>query len=295
MKKSTIAGLVGSAVALSFTATLVRQRLGDAVIPEAVAATEASTSSRVRADGRVVTRPGGQSTLSAELTGRLVRVNVVEGQSVKKGELLAELDRSEYEAMLREALGTASEAYARMRARRDDLKRSKTLVASGALARTDEDHVREEKGAAEGRLFASNASAARARALLAKTRVVAPIDGVIVSRTIEPAETVAAGTPLFVVADLTARRVEAEVDEFDVGRVHVGDKAEIRADAFPGAVFSGTVEEVPDVVGPRKLRPLDPARPTDGAVLLVKASLPSDAPVKLGQRVNVTFAERESR
>jgi RND family efflux transporter MFP subunit len=289
VKKATLGWFVGSVIALSFTVTMIRHRAGQAVIPEAVAATEDASSAVVRADGRVVTRPGHQATLSAELSGRVVTVNAVEGQIVKKGDVLAELDRREYDAMLREAVATAGEAFARMKGRRSDLKRSRSLVASGALARTDEDHVREEKGAAEWRLVASNASAARARALLAKTRVIAPIDGVVVSRSIEPAETVAAGTPLFVVADLAARRVEAEVDEFDVGRVHAGDTVEVRADAFPGAMFRGTVEEVPDIVERRKLRPLDPARPTDGAVLLVKASLPSDTPLKLGQRINVTF------
>lgn len=254
------------------------------------AATTAQPPRTIRAEGRVATRPGKQVKLGAELQGRVAAVHVVEGQSVKKGELLAELDCNEYKAALQEAIGSANEAYARARGRKNDLQRSKKLVDTGVLAKQEGDHVREEKTAAEGRLVASNGAAQRARALLAKTRIVAPIDGVVVSRTIDPSETVSPGTPLFVVADLDERRIEAEVDEYDIGRVALGGHALVTADGFPAKGWEGTVEEIPAAVQPRRLRPQDPARPTDSAVLLVKVSLPVDSPLKLGQRVDVTFS-----
>lgn len=244
---------------------------------------------KVHADGRVVARPGAQATLSAEISGRLVAVNVVEGQAVKKGDVLAVFDHREYDAMLAEANGSANEAFARVKGRRDDARRTKSLIASGSISRQDGDRIREERRAAEGRLVASNAAFSRARVLIDKARIVAPFDGVVISRMVEPAETVPTGTPLFVVADLSARRVEAEVDEFDVGRVASGAAADVTADGFPGAVFHGEVVEIPDVVAPRRLRSADPARPTDSAVLLVKVSLPADSPLKLGQRVGVTI------
>jgi len=241
----------------------------------------------VHADGRVIARVGGQATLSAELSGQITNVNVVEGQAVKKGDVLAVFDHREYDAMLAEARGAAGEAYARLKGRKDDVRRSQVLVKDGAVAKSDGDHVREERDVAEGRLFGSGATATRAKILIDKARIVAPFDGVVVTRLVQPAETVASGTPLFVIADLASRRVEAEVDEFDIGRVTQGASVEITADGFPGAVFAGAVIEIPAVVAPRRLRSADPSRPTDSAVLLVKVSLPVDSPLKLGQRVNV--------
>lgn len=243
----------------------------------------------VHAEGRVTTRPGMQAKLGAELQGRVTAVHVVEGQAVKKGELLAQLDAREYYAALQEAVGSSKEARARARARKADMARSKKLVTSGALPTREADHAREEKTAADGRLTASDGAAQRARVLIAKTRIVAPIDGVVISRTVDPAETVAPGAPLFVIADLDGRWVEAEVDEFDIGRIVLGGHALVRADGFPDQSWEGHVEEIPAAVQPRRLRPQDPSRPTDSAVLLVKVSLPSDSPLKLGQRVNVTF------
>lgn len=290
--KKVLALVFGLSLVAGVMLVFVRPPHAD-IIP-AAAAKDVVPPRTMQADGRVVTRPGKEVRLSAELQGRVRTVNVVEGQLVKQGDVLAELDDAEIRGALQEAWGSSAEAYARLRARRADAKRTKALVAQGALPPTDDDHVREEQKAAEGRLQASAGASSRARALLAKTRIVAPIDGTIITRSIEPSETVAPGTPLFVIADLTARRVEAEVDEYDVGHVKVGVVAEVRADGFPGVQWQGQVEETALAVGPRKLRPQDPARPVDSSVLPVKISLPQDTPLKLGQRVVVTFRDEPS-
>lgn len=275
-------GLVALSRVQPFETPIVRAATADGAV---------SSAHLVRADGRVVTRPGKEVRLSAELQARVLAVHVTEGQTVKKGDVLAELDDREIRGALQEASGASAEAYARLRARKADLKRTKALVASGALPPAEDDHVREERSAAEGRLIASSGAASRARALLAKSRIVAPIDGIVVSRTVHPSETVAPGAPLFVVADLSERRVEAEVDEYDVGRVALGGSADVSADGFPGQRWQGAVEEIASAVGPRRLRPQDPSRPTDASVLPVKISLPADTPLKLGQRVTVTFTQ----
>jgi multidrug efflux pump subunit AcrA (membrane-fusion protein) len=291
-----IGALVGfvAVVSAAFGATLLRELPATTLVPEAVASTPAPLPV-VHADGRVVVRPGRQVTIGAELVGKLVRVHVAEGDHVDKGELLAELDGAEYQGLYREALGSAGEAYARLKARRDDVRRSRSLVEHGALAPLEADRAREERSAAAGRLAASNGAATRARALLQKTRIVAPIDGVVLSRFVEASETVAPGTPLFVIADLDERRVEAEVDEYDIGRIVLGGGAEVRADAFPGQAFQGGVEEIPTALSARRMRPQDPARLTDSAVLLVKVSLPRASPLKIGQRVAVTFRDAGQR
>lgn len=285
---------LGFVVCAAFGATVLHELSKTAIVAEPAAAGGLPPST-LQADGRVVIRPGSQVTVGAELAGKIVRVHAREGQHVRKDELIAELDASEVRGMLREAQGSTLEAYARLKARRAEVRRSNSLVASGALPLLDSARAREEQTAAEGRLAMSDGSARRARALLDKTRIVAPIDGVVLSRFVQSSETVSPGTPLFVIADLSQRRIEAEVDELDIGRVALGAPAEIRAESHSGKVFVGAIDEIASALSARRLRPQDPARPTDPFVLLVKVSLSADSPLKLGQRVTLVVHEASQR
>jgi multidrug resistance efflux pump len=133
------------------------------------------------------------------------------------------------------------------------------------------------------------ASAQRAHSAVVQARIVAPISGTIISRTIEPAETVIVGAPLLVIADLSRLEVEAEVDELDALRVTPRMRAKISVDGSE-ATFAGTVESIGSAVVPRGLRPNDPARPTDTQVLKVRLRLEAPpATLKLGQRLDVTL------
>ena len=91
-------------------------------------------------------------------------------------------------------------------------------------------------------------------------------------------------------ADLHRVRVEAEVDEIDFGGIALGAEATISAEGFPGRTWRGRVEEIPDVVVGRHLRPEDTCRPVDTRVLLVKIALLEPTPLKLGQRIEVRIA-----
>jgi hypothetical protein len=87
---------------------------------------------------------------------------------------------------------------------------------------------------------------------------------------------------------LNRTRIEAEVDEFDAGHVTVGARVTITAEGFDGQTWEGTVEEIPDCVVGRKLRPDDPGKPVDSRVLAVKIALAgSRPPLKIGQRVEI--------
>jgi len=89
------------------------------------------------------------------------------------------------------------------------------------------------------------------------------------------------------VTDLGRLRIEAEVDEFDAGRIKLGDAVTVTAEGFPGKALKAIVEEIPDTVVGRRLKPLDPSRPIDTRVLLVKIAFKEPAPFKLGQRVDL--------
>jgi len=92
------------------------------------------------------------------------------------------------------------------------------------------------------------------------------------------------------VADLRRTRVEAEVDEYDAGRIALGQEVAISAEGFTGQSWPGKVEEIPDVVTSRRIKPQDPGRPSDTRVILVKIALSAPLPVKLGQRVEIEIA-----
>ena len=132
----------------------------------------------LRAEGRVVARPGASVTLSSEILGTVTHVNVVEGQRVKRGDLLLEFRRAEHLAQLDHAWAASGEATARLRARTADVKRAKVLVTEGAVPERERDVATEERNVARSRLQVAAAETAQVRAVLERTRITSPIDGV---------------------------------------------------------------------------------------------------------------------
>ena len=97
------------------------------------------------------------------------------------------------------------------------------------------------------------------------------------------------------IADLDRIRIEAEDDEFDTSRVALNAVVRITAEGFPGKSWRGSVEEFPDSVVPRRIRPEDPGRPIDARVLPAKIKFEEMTPLKLGQRVEVEIIAGGSR
>jgi hypothetical protein len=94
---------------------------------------------------------------------------------------------------------------------------------------------------------------------------------------------------LVTLADLNQLRIEAEVDEFDVGKVQLNAPVQITAEGF-SQTWIGHIEDIPANVTTRRLKPPDPARPVDTRVLMVKIALhDKNIPLKLGQRVSVNI------
>ena len=117
----------------------------------------------------------------------------------------------------------------------------------------------------------------------------------MVIRHVDEGEAVGPGGAVATLTDLRRLRVEAEVDEFDIGRIRIGDQVTITAEGYDGAQWIGKVEELPDAVRERGMRPQDVARPSDARILLVKVALQESVPLKLGQRVEVVIASANSR
>jgi HlyD family secretion protein len=300
--KKSIVPLLGLTLAVTLVAQ-VRTLRGRSAVATATAATTASpgslagtpasstASSGVTAEGRLVTYPGAQVVVATDVAGTLSRLLVQERDHVRKGQLLAELKADDLRAELAEQQAKVAEAEADIRYADADVQRAERLLAAQVGTAAVADKSRSNRDAAHARKATAEAAVHRLEALLAKTRLVAPIDGVVLERNVHPGEHLEAGAQLVMIADLKRTRVEAEVDEFDAGRVALGAPVQVTAEGYDNHVWKARVEEIPDEVVNRRLKPQDPGRPSDTRVLLVKIVLSEPSPLKLGQRVEVAIGK----
>lgn len=265
-----------------------RQVRGGAVVSqEAIAPAAAPVAGATRAEGRIAAYPGAQVTVGTDIAGTVARVLVQEKDAVRRGQVLVELASSEQRAALGEARARIAEAEANLRLADTQVRRWQDLLAASAGAQENLDAALRDRDAGRAQLALAHATADRLEAVLAKTRIVSPIDGVVIARSVEAGQPVESGTPLVTVADLARTRIEAEVDEFDAARVALGAPVVVSAEGFDGRTWRGRVEEIPDAVVARRLKPEDPGRPSDTRVLLVKVAFLERTPLKLGQRVEL--------
>lgn len=287
-----LAGL-GSAAGMVWKAGAAGDSLPALSCPFTAAKTEGPAnapgdSGQVRAEGRVVARPGAEVAVGSEVSGLIVTLPVVEKMAVKRGDLIAQLRADDLRAERAQAEAHVAEAEADIAFYRREVRREESLLARQSGTARDLDANRRTLETAVARRAAALATRDLLDARIAKTRIVAPIDGLVTARHADAGETIAAGAQLVTIVDLDRLRIEAEVDEFDTVRVIEGAVVAIEAEGY-ARTWSGTVEEVPDEVVPRRLRPDDPGRPIDARVLPVKVAFGDKTPLKLGQRVEVTI------
>jgi HlyD family secretion protein len=208
------------------------------------------------------TEPTQVVEVSSELSGIVRGVNVDNNSIVKRGDTLAELDsarrkaqRDRAQAAVNASAARVTEAEATATERGLVLQRLEQLRSRGVSPQQDLEAARAADARAKAAVASANADLAVAQADLLleqtdldKSAIRSPIDGVILSRSVEPGQTVASSFQapvLFKIAgDLRAMRVEANIDEADIGGVNTGQKARFTVDAYPGRSFEATVEEI---------------------------------------------------
>ncbi len=209
-----------------------------------------------------VVEPVNQVEIGAQVSGRVVSVEVDFNDQVKAGQLLAEIDPELFGAEVVQQnaqLSAAQAAIFSSEARRDAVKvrvdRLKRLVAERVASESELEQAQGELDVAVAEVAAAKAQIAQiharlksARTTLTYTKIYSPIEGVVIDRQVEPGQTVASSfnTPLlFMIArDLKQMRVLAEIDEADVGKVKEGMAAEVTVDAFPEDQFEGTLTQI---------------------------------------------------
>ena len=218
----------------------------------------------VTASGQV--QPQTKVDVAADISGRIVRLAVKEGQLVAKGQFLLEIDPSQYIAAVQRAEAAlsssrAQEAQAKanlIQAQRNyqrsaDIKKSNTqLVSDEQLEqlKTAAEVQEALQEAAVHQVEQSEAQLRDAKSSLAKTTILAPMTGRVTRLAVEQGETAVPGTfnkdaaTLLTIADMSVLETKVKVDETDVARIEVGDSAIVQIDAFPDTTFLGRVTKI---------------------------------------------------
>lgn len=234
---------LSAALAGCSTEAPAKSSQGQRPVPVRVSAVEERPVARVvKATGRL--GYGNEVRLGFKVGGVVAAVAVHEGERVERGQLLARLDPGEIDAALRQARS------ARDKARRD-LRRARRLHREDAVSG---EVLQNARTAAQ----MTSASAAAARFNRRTSEIRAPVDGVVLSRRVEPGEVVPPGAPVVVLgavrsdraAPAAGRVARVGVTDRDVARVAVGDAAWLELDALPGLLVAGRVREVAPSASP---------------------------------------------
>ncbi|MBP7589019.1 MAG: efflux RND transporter periplasmic adaptor subunit [Thermoanaerobaculia bacterium] len=167
---------------------------------------------------------------------------------VTKGQLIAELDPTTFEATVAQRRADVAQSEVRLRNARAQLQRQEQLLAKQLVAAADYDLAKADFDALEAQISQVKAALLQAQTNLGYTKIRSPIDGVVVDRQYDIGQTVAASfqaPTLFTIAqDLTKMQVQADVDQSDIGRIRVGQSARFTVDAYPEEEFVGAITQV---------------------------------------------------
>ena len=187
-------------------------------------------------------------TVGTQVSGIVSKLYVDYNSIVKKGQVIAELDKTNLTSELKTAQANLSSAQSTLNYETTNYNRYKTLYEKGLVSADDYENARLSYDKARQQVATSRESGQKAQTNLSYATITSPIDGVVLSKSVEEGQTVAASfnTPeLFTIAkDLTDMRVIADIDEADIGGVKEGQRVTFTVDAFPDDKFEGRVTQV---------------------------------------------------
>lgn len=302
-----------------------------------------SINQRLAARGRVEGMTSQEIKLASRVVGRLKQVSVVDGDPVRKGQIVAVLENNDLAAQVEQARANLAHAEAVLeklmngarpeerdasraqveQAQADadnaqqNYERAKNLFQEGGIiSRSTLEQAERDSKMSQARLgsaranyklimapprsedvAAAQAEVGLARAQLAQvednynnTFVRAPVDGVVVKRYMNPGEAISYESlyqPIVSVSDITRLMVRAEVDETDIGKIAVGQRSEVRCEAFPGQTFCGRVVRISGGLGKKQIQTDNPLEKVDTDVLETFVEMDPGSPLRVGLRVDV--------
>lgn len=187
-------------------------------------------------------------TVGTQVSGIVNKLYVDYNSQVKKGQVIAELDKTNLLSELNTAKANLASAQSSLNYQAANMERYKTLYNKGLVSADEYENALLTYRQAKEQVASSKENVQRAQTNLGYATITSPIDGTVISKSVEEGQTVAASfnTPeLFTIAkDLTNMQVVANVDEADIGNVKEGDRVTFTVDAYPDDTFEGTVKQV---------------------------------------------------
>lgn len=245
-KKKIIIGAILIIVLAVMVVVNIKKSRGDSVDVTITKVKQGDITETVSGSGYV--QPEVDVEISARISSEIIEIHVLEGNKVSKGQLLVELDRQRYEALVQRAESGVKSAQAALKKSQADYQRIKGLYDQNLKSQAELDAAEADRLLAESQLEQAQATLREANDNLAKTRLVSPINGVVTRLNKETGE-IAVGSefqadPIMTVSDLSRMEVLAEIDENEVVLVDIGQHTDIEVDAIPDTIFKGTVSEI---------------------------------------------------
>ncbi len=335
--KKTLYFAAGAAVILAGAMAFVLRGRGETV-SAAASASKTVDDGLIAAPGRVEAI-SEEVRVSSELSGRLKSVNVEEGDRVKRGRVLAELENADYRARVASAEAELAQREAELRRtmngsrteeRREadaakqagkavlenaksEAERRRGLAGRGVISRDEADRYErayrvaqaeyeqasqhfalvdaqareEDRSKAEANVSEARAKLSEARAIFEKSFLRAPMDGVILRKLRHTGESVSTqfDSPVITMADDSVLRVRLDVDETDVAKLKVGQRAYVTAEAYGGRKFEGRIIRVGRILGKKNVRTDEPTEHVDTKILETLLELNAGEKLPLGLRV----------
>jgi len=248
MKKATklwiLAGIVAAIAIVVWLLSGSKKKEVVSFETEKVELSDIQTS--ITATGTI--EPVTSVTVGTQVSGIVSKLYVDYNSVVKKGQVIAELDKTNLTSELNTAKANLSSAQSSLSYQLANFNRYKTLYDKGLVSADDFESARLSYQQANQQVAQARENVKKAQTNLGYATITSPIDGVVLSKAVEEGQTVASSfnTPeLFVIAkDLTDMRVIANIDEADIGGVKEGQRVTFTVDAFPDDTFQGTVQQV---------------------------------------------------
>jgi len=243
-------------------------------------------SQSVTATGNI--QPTDTVTVGSQVSGIIKALYTDFNDRVKKGQLLAQLDKSLFLAQVDQNKASLQSAQSQLTYQQSNFGRQELLYKTGAISKADYDNATYTLNNAKAQVENAKAQLASSEKNLSYTDIYSPMDGVVLTRNISVGQTVAASfnTPTFftIAKDITKMQVQANVDEADIGNVAHGQRVTFTVDAFLDNVFQGSVEEI-------RLKPVTSANVVTYTTIINAPN--DDQKLKPGMTANVTIYTKE--
>lgn len=286
MKKKTIFIIAGLALAILAIWYFALRKKEEVIVLQTEKPTIGYISENVTATGKV--QPVDTVAVGTQVSGTIKTLYADFNSKVKKGQLLAELDKTLFEATVNQYQANLVSAQSALIYQQGNFGRQNNLYKVGAVSKADYDNALYTYNAAKASVNSIKAQLASAQKNLSLASIYSPIDGTVLSRSVSEGTTVAASfsTPtIFSIAkDLTKMQVEASVDEADVGNISKDERATFTVDAYLNDTFNGAIQDI-------RLSPSISSNVVTYKTIIKTAN--DDNKLKPGMTANITIFTKE--